>query len=167
MAGELARRDLLRGKFKTPRPLIRPPYAIAEAVFLSLCQPCPDCFTACSYDLIVKDPSGRPEINFEQAECVFCGDCARACSTRALDKGNARPWLVIANISQDCLSRNGVVCRSCGDHCNAQAIGFKLMTGGRSSPLIDKDICTGCGACVPVCPNKSISMIEQEEPLNT
>ncbi len=159
MTKDLARRDLLRGYLTPVTAPIRPPGAIAEKNFLSLCTPCQDCASACPHDLIDHDKAGRPVMNFAQTTCVFCADCTRACKSGALDEQQARPWQVMAQINQDCLSRNGITCRTCGDHCDEQAISFELMTKGRSQPIINDDQCTGCGACMRICPNKSITII--------
>ena len=159
MAGNVARRDLLRGRLTPGAAPIRPPGAIVEKDFLSLCVPCDDCISACSHGLVDHDKEGRPVINFAQATCVFCRDCTRACPSGALDELQARPWQVMAHIDKDCLSRNGITCRTCADHCDEQAIRFKLKTRGRSQPIISDELCTGCGACVRICPNKSIAMI--------
>ena len=159
MTKDLARRDLLRGRLIPRAAPIRPPGAIVEKNFLSLCVPCDDCASACPHGLIDHDKAGRPVMNFTRATCVFCADCTRACTSGALDEQQARPWHVMARINQGCLSQNGITCRTCADHCDEQVISFKLMTRGRSQPIIDEGQCTGCGACVRICPNKSITII--------
>ena len=70
----------------------------------------------------------------------------------------AADWSVIAYVKGSCLSFNGITCRACDENCEADAIRFKLMTGGRSVPLVNEEGCTGCGACAHVCPNHSIEM---------
>jgi ferredoxin-type protein NapF len=54
-----------------------------------------------------------------------------------------------------------VVCRSCGEVCESAAIGFRLATGGRALALIDSQRCNGCGACLAVCPVRSITLTPQ------
>ncbi len=155
---ELERRNFLRGRFKPEPDVIRPPFAIVEKDFLSSCKHCPDCLSSCDENIIVMGDTGTPQISFDLGECTFCGDCLTACKTGALDRGKARPWKVKAKIGGNCLSINAVFCRTCGDNCEVDAITFKLMTGGRSAPVVDLELCTGCGACDYVCPNKSIQM---------
>lgn len=75
-----------------------------------------------------------------------------------MDRDRARRWDVIAHIKGKCLSFNGITCRACDEACEAGSIRFKLMTAGRSLPLVDEAGCTGCGACARVCPNDSIEM---------
>jgi ferredoxin-type protein NapF len=70
---------------------------------------------------------------------------------------------VVASIGGNCLAFNGIVCRSCSDSCEEEAISFRLMIGGRSMPLVSSEKCTGCGECVAICPNDSINMRELQE----
>lgn len=158
MSTGIARRDLLKGRFAPAETAIRPPFAIAEPAFRTACTRCPDCANACATGLIRADRDGYPKMRFV-GECSFCGDCRDACRTGALDAAKARPWTVRAQIGDACLAVNGVVCRSCGDPCPANAIRFRLLTGGRAQPIVDAGRCTGCGACAAVCANRSIRMV--------
>ncbi len=164
MITSIARRDLFRGRFQKTPPRARPPFAIQEAAFTELCNGCPDCATACEEKMIKIDADALPVMLFGEAECTFCGECAKACTTGALDQVKARPWPYVASIKRGCLALNGIVCRTCGDLCEENAIRFTLMTGGRAMPELDEENCTGCGACASTCPNKSISMIESDHP---
>lgn len=56
------------------------------------------------------------------------------------------------HINSLCLSVAGTTCRLCEDECNRQAIDFRLMTAGRSLPIINDDDCNGCQDCASVCP---------------
>ena len=56
--------------------------------------------------------------------------------------------------TKTCLTWNGVVCVACRFACTPQAI----RADTRSRPLIDASVCTGCGACVRVCPEGAIAV---------
>lgn len=51
-----------------------------------------------------------------------------------------------------------VVCRSCGDGCEAAAIRFSPRQNGAALPFLVIELCTGCGDCVPVCPTGAITL---------
>ena len=40
--------------------------------------------------------------------------------------------------------------------CDVGAIRFRLAIGGRAVPTLDNAACSGCGACIAVCPEKAI-----------
>ncbi len=137
---------------------MRPPYARAEIDFRKLCDGCDACRESCPTGVIGKDGDGIPMLLYGQAVCDFCGACADACPTGAMVREQARPWIVTAHVKATCLSFNAVTCRCCEESCEAGAIRFRLMTGGRALPQIDDDACTGCGHCAVICPNNSVEM---------
>lgn len=73
----------------------------------------------------------------------------------------ATPALAVAGPA--CLSLAGTACRVCGEWCEAGAIGFRLMTGGRAEVRVDAGRCDGCGDCVPRCPVRAIRMADRAE----
>ncbi len=157
----LKRRQLLRGKIRNQQPPMRPPWALDEELFVQSCTRCDDCIKACEDQILFRGSGGFPEISFQAAGCDFCGDCLQACTVNALQAPVPAPslaWRHRATINTSCLSLNAIVCRSCGDACDTDAIRFKLQTGGRAIPLLDQELCNGCGECLAVCPNHSISL---------
>lgn len=158
MATELTRRRFLQGSaVGTDAGAIRPPGAHRTS-FAELCRDCDLCSKACPEQIITMDQHGQPVVEFEQGACTFCGACADACPTGALHTDLVEQWPWRARINSGCLSRNGVICRSCQDACESRAIRFRLQTGGRAEPILDRDTCTGCGACVSVCPVQSVEL---------
>jgi ferredoxin-type protein NapF len=154
-----SRRNFLRGKFSARPAPLRPPWALAEAAFLTACTRCGDCLTACPTRIITGHDAGYPVIDFSVGECTFCGDCANACTTGALQKINAQlPWPVRAIIHDSCLALQRIECRVCGEMCAMSAICFPPKLGGIAAPVLDQASCTGCGACVAPCPSQSISV---------
>jgi len=152
------RRQLLGGDLSGDRRAVRPPWAVEEGLFVDRCDRCGDCVDACQAQIIVVGSGGFPEIDFSRGGCTFCEDCLRACEPRALEAKDP-PWRLKAEILTSCLSLNAVVCRSCGEACDEEAIRFKLETGGIARPEVDAGQCTGCGECYGVCPVKAVRVM--------
>jgi len=155
----ISRRQFLRGDFSSRRPVLRPPWVVVEAEFLSQCNGCGNCREACMQHIIVLAHGGYPQIDFLNGECTLCGDCARACTEGAFAYSPfVMPWQVKAVVQPACLAQRGVACRSCGEQCASGAIRFHFVKGGIAEPRVDPAACTGCGACFAVCPAQAIAL---------
>lgn len=157
------RRAFLRGHFEES-DFLRPPGALELAFFVETCTRCGDCAANCPQAIITAGNDGFPIVDLTSRECSFCGACSEACSVGAIQK--VGHWDYRAGVKDSCLSLQGVACRTCEDHCDESAIRFRLMTGGRSAPLIDLEACSGCGACVAPCPSDAIT-VERPAPQHT
>jgi len=153
----VSRRQFLRGDFKSRPPPQRPPWALAETLFLRACTRCLECIPVCPTGILIVS-GGYPEVNFTRGHCTFCGACAKACRPGALQDSETQiwPWPIKAQVATHCLPQRGVECRVCGEHCEASAIRFSPRAGGPPIPEIDEAACTGCGACVAPCPAAAI-----------
>ncbi|WP_422049838.1 ferredoxin-type protein NapF [Shimia sp.] len=149
------RRALLTGQFAQTQAL-RPPGALESGLFEEACSHCGDCAAACPQAIITADNAGFPVVDMSARACEFCNACSDVCTAGAILPANG--WEVRAVAAESCLSLQGVMCRTCEDHCDEGAIRFRLMTGGRSQPNIDVDACSGCGACVAPCPADALSL---------
>jgi len=156
---DLARRSFFRGRPR-PRAEIRPPWALQEEAFIYHCTRCNECIKACPQHILVSGDGGYPTVDFSQGECTFCGDCVARCQPKALSRIDPEQpaWGHKAAIGEDCLPRQGVECRVCGDFCDTRAISFPPRPGGSPLPEIDAEKCNGCGACVAPCPVTAISI---------
>lgn len=154
------RRQFLRGDFSKKPETIRPPWAIAEFDFVNTCTRCTECVDKCPENIIVKAEDGFPVINFDLGGCSFCQECVAVCDDKALSISSTeyRPWDLKADINNDCISLHGVMCRSCADSCDEDAITFQYRVGGVSLPEINQESCTGCGFCVVTCPVDAIKI---------
>lgn len=151
------RRHFLRGSLQQST-VFRPPWSPAEADFIDQCRRCGDCVSACETYLLKSGSGGFPEADFSHSHCSFCQACAKACQHDVIKLDRAQPWSIEPKINSGCLALNKTHCRTCQEHCEAQAITFQLKPGGVAHPQINPDICTGCGECVAGCPVNAISM---------
>jgi ferredoxin-type protein NapF len=164
---DMRRRRLLFGRVAGRDPLL-PPWAHALPAFADACTRCGDCAAACPTRII--DASGAfPVVDFARGECTFCGDCVRICPEPSFDRAafdaGAAPWTLVAAIGAACLARANVVCRTCGDACAEGAIRFPPAPGRVAVPHLDAAACTGCGACVAVCPAEAITVASASTPV--
>lgn len=158
-AHDATRARFLRGDIRARRLPLRPPWSLPETSFVNLCNRCGECAKRCPEGILVAGEGGFPAVDFTRGDCTFCGDCVAACETGALGAPADEPWDLRAAIdSGRCIAFRGVVCRACGEHCEARAIRFRLAVGGRALPELDPGACSGCGACVRPCPVQAIEV---------
>ncbi len=139
--------------------IVRPPYGESELLFIRGCNSCDTkaCESSCEEEIIVIRADGTPMLNFTKKGCTFCEACALACEEGVLTLENIHTsehinakFLIMPN---SCVAHNGVICFSCKEPCIDDAILFN----GMFNPVIDMELCTGCGYCLSRCPAKAIS----------
>lgn len=135
---------------------LRPPWS-TEASVRAACTSCGDCVGACPEGILVPGPAGTPVIDFGLGACTFCEGCARACSEAVFDLARP-PWDLVATLDRSCFLTSGISCRSCTDACDTGALRFDLGARPVGRIAVDADACTGCGACVGICPAGAISV---------
>lgn len=161
-----SRRNFLRARVKPATAPFRPPWAGSEAEFTEQCSRCGECVVACARSgsgLLQFGDGSYPVAVFNPASCTACGHCLSACT---LDGSGAlsaeRPrWNLSIAIDDGCLPRQQVVCRTCGEHCDAGALRFTPQLGRVAAPQLDADLCTGCGECLANCPTQAIAMVRR------
>ena len=164
LAGLVERQDRKAGRREADRAADpwRPPWATAR--FEDACTRCGACLDACSEGILVIGDGGFPEVEITQGsgECTFCRECVKACPEPAFDDPDSTsPWDWVARIGAGCLAKNGIVCQTCGDVCDYDAIPFAPEESGPPVPWLKTDACTGCGACVAACPAQVISIVHR------
>lgn len=137
-------------------PVLRPPGAIAEDAFLSRCTRCGDCAAACPHGAIVPAPArmrgaaGSPMIDPARQPCLLCEGqpCIAACGPGAL-LPTERPRMGTASIDTlSCLAHQGSFCSTCVERCPVRG----AITVATGRPVVDAEVCVGCGVCQHVCP---------------
>jgi ferredoxin-type protein NapF len=142
---------------KTQRLWQRPPGAGSEARFVTDCTRCGDCITACPHAAIgvlpegAGEATGTPAMNTQNRPCHLCEDmpCIAACEPAALVMVAPQEALLgLAEIDEArCFPFMGPECGACVGSCPLKAIRLE-----RTRPIIDANLCAGCGLCVEACP---------------
>ncbi len=167
------RRGFLRGKFLTRegREDVRrqdwllgplPPALPFRLVEQNPCEDCDfPCLHACEPAIIHLHPPGHrfrgmPFLSFESGACTFCNACVEVCPLeRGQPEAEGPARLGTATLDRaTCMAWNGVICLSCQSACDYRAVTMDR----RSRPHIETEACTGCGACMGICPAKAIQI---------
>lgn len=165
--------------------ILRPPGALNEQDFLSTCIKCGMCVEACPFDTLSlakpgdNKPLGTPYFIPRDVPCYMCPDipCVPVCPTGALDitKVSTNNKLDI-NKSQmgvaivddkNCIAFWGIQCDACYRACPLldEAIYLEYEKNERTGkhaflkPIVNSDICTGCGLCERACVTKESAII--------
>ncbi|WP_301099790.1 ferredoxin-type protein NapF [Otariodibacter sp.] len=166
----LPRRNFLRGQFlnslktedvkKQGYAVIRPPWANPDK-FLDKCTACGNCITHCEAQILVRDQDGYPYVDFSQGkqECLFCKACVTSCKVNLFRSTDEIAWQHKVEIQTNCLANKLIECRSCEDSCEQRAIRFKREIGKVAKPLLNLELCNGCGACLSSCPTQAITIL--------
>src|ERR1035438_8683916 len=169
--------------------LLRPPGALDELEFLTKCTRCDKCMRACPENAILVAPPSAglalktPYIDPRSVPCFLCTKlpCVAACEEEALiwprrtltDKteidGPRAARMGTARIKESrCVTwgttdQEARECRICVDRCPypEEAIRIAEPEAGETvgHPVVDADVCTGCGLCVFSCPAEPVAII--------
>ncbi len=159
----LGRRKFFQANF-SQSTVIRPPWAVSEQQFTELCSRCDECIMVCPEKVIIKGSAGFPEVNFNDSGCELCEDCLDVCQIDALVKisGEQSGWSHKVKITDRCLPENSIICRTCFEICDHQAIRMELAAGKVAKPKLKLNRCTGCGFCIAACPVDAIVIIQMD-----
>ncbi|ALV24866.1 menaquinol dehydrogenase NapGH, periplasmic component NapG [Campylobacter iguaniorum] len=193
LVGLLAAGGFAYGEFASASPVLklRPPGAMDEDKFLSLCIRCGICVDACPFHTLklaqFRDGGigmGTPFFKPREIPCYMCTDipCAVKCPTGALDASSmmsdgkldinkSRMGMAVVD-DKTCIAYFGLRCDACYRNCPLIDKALKLeykhneRTGKHAFllPIVDTDVCTGCGKCEQSCITKkaSITVVPRE-----
>jgi ferredoxin-type protein NapF len=149
--------------------LIRPPGALPEERFVSVCTGCGKCLKVCPNNALqstfleaglagLYTPRLVPRIGYCEEFCNFCG---RVCPTEAIRTLPVEEKRVIqmgvAHINKSrCIAWDSEkICLVCNEQCSYQAI----IGDDKKRPIVKEEKCTGCGICENKCPVEGESAI--------
>lgn len=194
LVGLLAAGGFAYGEFANAEPTLklRPPAARDENDFLALCIRCGLCVEACPFDTLKLAQFryggigiGTPFFKPREIPCYMCTHipCAIKCPTGALDFkavsdddgkldiNKARMGMAVVD-DKACIAYFGLRCDACYRNCPLIDKALKLeykhneRTGKHALllPIVDTDVCTGCGKCEQSCITKkaSITVVPRE-----
>ncbi|MFN4227359.1 MAG: 4Fe-4S dicluster domain-containing protein [Candidatus Ratteibacteria bacterium] len=168
----MKRREFLKffagvGTFLTLKPrftviknpnLIRPPGAIEEDIFIYKCIRCGECLKVCPVNCLKPVPLskgifefGTPHITPREKACLLCLNCGKICPTGAIQKVKFKEVKIgTAKINRNrCLVwQENKDCFVCMEVCPVGAV-YKNENG---KPVVDPELCVGCGQCEQNCP---------------
>lgn len=139
------------GSFVRAETPVRPPGAIAEPDFLSLCLRCGRCVDTCPQKALTRGTLGTGGLvgigtPILQGGCTVCLECVAECPSGALaqiTEAEARMGRVHVN-PEHCIG-----CWLCVRECPREGL---IRNDQTRVPDVDLNNCIGCGLCVPVCP---------------
>jgi len=128
--------------------------------YLKNCNQCNDCISVCPHEAIRvfhgedEQFAGFPVIEPRTQPCLFCEDfpCIQSCETGALVLSDKMIIGLAEIIEKNCIAFDGHICRSCVNNCPFPEEAISINNDGK--PVVNAEICNGCGICVQVCPSE-------------
>jgi len=164
------------GELRPNPKLIRPPGALSESEFLKRCIKCGECMKVCLTNGLqptlfeagiegIWSPILVSRIGYCQYYCTLCGQVCPSGAIRTLsqaEKEKVKIGLAFIDKSRCLPYTQGIPCIVCEEHCPTpkKAIWFEeAVVIGRDGekrrikqPIVDIDLCIGCGICEYKCP---------------
>ncbi len=156
--------------------LIRPPGALSEPDFLTLCVKCGECMKVCPTNAIQPalnqaGPEGlwTPVVVPRIGYCdYYCSLCTQVCPTGALKELKIKEKIKVS-IGSAWINKNRCIpyaldepCTVCEEQCPTSPKAIIMLENGilmpdgtwefHEVPVVDLDLCIGCGICETKCP---------------
>jgi ferredoxin-type protein NapF len=142
--------------------LIRPPGALPEEEFVSVCTGCGECLKVCPNNALQSTflEAGlaglyTPRLVSRIGYCEeFCNYCGRVCPTEAIRplslEEKRLTQMGVAHINKTrCIAWDtDKICLVCNEQCSYHAV----IGDEKKRPVVKEEKCTGCGICENKCP---------------
>ncbi|MBL6990913.1 MAG: 4Fe-4S dicluster domain-containing protein [Bacteriovoracaceae bacterium] len=145
--------------------MVTPPGGNSQKQFKSSCSACQLCVSVCPTKVLYTTHQSIPKMDYIKSYCSYeCNTCLGVCTTGALSYYplEHKKLIKMGTIKLDEKTCIPFVkdqdCAACAEHCPTGAVMTKLNKG-RFRPVIDEDVCIGCGHCQHVCPVEPVRSI--------
>lgn len=154
-------------------PLV-PPGSSSVRNLTQHCTGCQLCVSVCSSH-VLRPSAGlmtlmQPEMSYDRGYCrPECVKCSEVCPTGAIrlitkeDKTAIQIGHAVWVKDKCVVNTDGVSCDNCARHCPTKAIQMvakdPALTDSPKIPIINAEICIGCGACENLCPARPYTAI--------
>ncbi len=141
------------------------------------CTSCQLCVSICPNQVLRPSSSlmtfMQPEMSFERGycrpECTRCSDVCPAGAIRPVtreEKSSVQIGHAVVNLDNCISNTENVHCRNCVRHCPAGAVSMVPKVPGDPKsgkiPVVNEELCIGCGACENLCPARPFAAIHVE-----
>ena len=156
---------------------IVPPGAVSLKNMASHCTGCQLCVSACpngvlrpNTDLLtLMQPEASYEVGYCRPECVRCSEVCPAGAIKLIDvaeKSSIQIGHAVWTRELCVPIKDGQECGNCARHCPSGAITMVPLDADDPKslkiPVVNEELCIGCGACENLCPSRPISAIHVE-----
>jgi len=162
---------------------VSPPGSESIEAFNDACTACHLCVSACPTHVIKPSfleygISGimQPRMDYHANYCNFdCLVCSEVCPTGALRPISLEDKHVlqlgkVKFIKHNCIVFiDGTDCGACSEHCPTKAVNMRPYKKNKKTlflPIVNPNICVGCGACEYACPTDPKSIYVDGNPVH-
>ncbi len=146
-----------------------PPGALSVKSFYDHCTACQLCVDNCPNNVLRPSTDLghllQPQMGYEKGycrpECTLCSELCPAGAIRPIqreEKLSIRIGVAKVNLELCYAATGSENCGNCERHCPSGAIRM-VNSNGKRVPVVNEEICIGCGACEFLCPVRPISAI--------
>ena len=156
---------------------LTPPGSLSARNMKNHCTACQLCVSACPNG-VLRPSTGlmtfmQPEMSYERGYCrPECTECAQVCPAGAIkpitkeEKSSIQIGHAVWTRELCVPIRDGQECGNCARHCPTGAITMVPLDAddpaSKKIPVINEEMCIGCGTCEALCPSRPLSAIYVE-----